>query len=64
MEDYITGIDEDLWHPMKDGPYHVGVVEVVGIAAQNESMNATRLKKETNEKMCIREMRRALPLVV
>lgn len=50
MEDYLIGIDEDLWPPIKSGPYRESVVKVVGGAAENESVTIDQIKKEANEK--------------
>lgn len=63
LEDYLITINENQWRPIKYGPFHATVVEDVGIDAQNTNVTATRMKKEENNKRCIRELGGALPLV-
>lgn len=64
MEDYLNGVNEDLWCPIIGGPFSATAIEFVGSAAQNYKMIVTRLKKKENDKMCIRELRGALPPVI
>lgn len=61
MEDYLTGIDKELWRPIKSGPCRVDHVQAVVTATQGEDMTMDRLKQEGNDKMCIRELHGALP---
>ncbi|CAI9263793.1 unnamed protein product [Lactuca saligna] len=62
MEDYLNGIDDDLCHPIRDGPFCANTVEDVGTATHDDIFIVTRLKKEVNDKRCIRELRGDLPL--
>lgn len=64
MEEYLNGIDEDLCRSIEEGPYHVGAVEVVGSTTSNESLTVGRFRSEANDKICIRELRGALPPIV
>lgn len=64
MEDYLTRIDEDLWCPIKSGPYQVNDVEAVGTVAKNENVTIDQLNKEANDKRFIQVLRGALRLMV
>lgn len=57
MEDYLNGIDEDLWWSIRDGPYRTDNVETVGTTAENENINVLKVKCEANDKRCMRELR-------
>lgn len=56
MEDYLNGIDKDLWRSIDKGPYRVDRVQAMGIAAQSKDMTTTLLKKEASDKRCIGEL--------
>lgn len=64
MEDYLNGINEDLWHLIETEPYRANFVVAVGSATQNERSAVGQLKKEANEKKYLSKLRRALPPVV
>lgn len=64
VEDYLNDIDKDLCCTIIDGPFFATAIEVVGIVAHNENKTATRLRKEVNDKRCIRELWVALPIVI
>lgn len=64
MEDFLIWINEDLWGLINNGSYRANVVKAIRITARNESMTATRLKQEANDKRCIRKLRGALPPVI
>lgn len=52
MEDYLNGIDEDLWRSIKTGPYRVDPIQVAGNAGAAEDMSAQGNKKKANGKRC------------
>lgn len=64
MEDYLNGIDEDIWRPIRDGPFCATTVDLVGTTTQNENIIVTRLKKEVDNKRCICKLRGVIPPVV
>lgn len=35
MEDYHTGLDEDLWRPFKEGPFNRTIVFRFGLELEN-----------------------------
>ena len=51
MEDYLNGIDEDLWKSIENGPYRAELVKVVGNPGAAEDMIAQGNKKKANEKI-------------
>lgn len=64
MEDYLNGIDEDLWRSIDKGPQREDPVQVVGNAKAAGYMVALANKQKTNDKKCLRELRGALLPVV
>lgn len=57
MEDYLNGIDDDLYRSIEKGPYRVDRLQVVGMDGADEDMIAQGNKKKVNDKRCIRELR-------
>lgn len=64
MEDYLNGIDEDLWHSIEKGPYRADLIQVVGNVGVAKDMITPGTKEKANEKRCLRELCGALPQVV
>lgn len=40
MEDYLNGIDEDLWHSIEKGPYRADLIQAAGKDDASEDMIA------------------------
>lgn len=53
MEYYLNGIEQDIWCPIKQGPFYGTTFEAVGTNSQNRNMTVTWLKKAANDKSCI-----------
>lgn len=64
MEDYINGIEEDLWHCVMGGNYHPGRLEQVGTAGSFADVSLQADKQKANDKKCLRELHGALKPVV
>lgn len=64
MEDYLNGIDKDLWRSIEKGRYHEDHIQAVGTAATAKDMVAHANMQITNDKSCLRELRGALPPIV
>nr|KAJ0213712.1 hypothetical protein LSAT_V11C400159680 [Lactuca sativa] len=67
MDDYPTGLDEDLWRCVKSGNFLPSMLTDVGIAGcAGSSIDVTTQtnKFKANYKRCIRELQGALPLIV
>ncbi|CAI9302889.1 unnamed protein product [Lactuca saligna] len=64
MEDYLNGLDEELWDCIDGNNLPPRNVQNIGSFATSQTVNdhTERLKK--NEKICMRELRGALPPVV
>ena len=50
MEDYLKGIDEDLWISIEKGPYHGDRVHAVGTAGTSEEVIVQENKQKVNDK--------------
>lgn len=57
MEDYLNGMEIDLWRSIDKGPYRTNILEGIGSVGQNESVTTNRLKSQENEKICMKELR-------
>lgn len=64
MEDYLNGINEELWKFITDDVHPSFVVQSVGTSATNQNVNEQTEKLLKSEKRCMRELRGALPLLV
>ena len=64
MEEYLKGLDEDLWIPIKEGDYDENWINFVGGAPNTEPIAATKRRKEENDWKCMWGLRGALPPVV
>lgn len=64
MDDYLTGIDEDLRRCIKSGNFRPSMLNEVGSVGSSADVNAQANKKKENDKLCMRELRGALPPVV
>lgn len=49
---------------IKDGPYDVDPLQAIGTTGTSEDMIAQGNNQKTNEKICLHELRGALPPVV
>ncbi|KAL7608885.1 hypothetical protein Lser_V15G11539 [Lactuca serriola] len=64
MEDYLNGINEDLWCCLTGGDYRPGRLEQVGTASSCTDVVLQANKQKANDKKCLCELRGALQLVV
>lgn len=64
MDDYLKGIDEDLWKSIDKGPYHDDLVQAIGNVGAAENMVAHGNKRKANDKKCLCELKGALPPIV
>ncbi|KAL7592013.1 hypothetical protein Lser_V15G31779 [Lactuca serriola] len=64
MEDYLNGIDEDLWKCIIGKVHSLTMLQNVGTVAASKDVAQQAEKPKKNEKRCMRELRGALPPVV
>ena len=64
MEDYLNGINEDLWKCIDGEIRSTTMLQHVGTAASNPGVAQQAEKQKKNEKRCMCELRGALPPVV
>ena len=64
MEDYLNGIDEDLWKCITDGSCLAVLLREVGTASSNTNVGQQTEKHMKNKKRCLCELRGALPTLV
>lgn len=64
MEDYLNGIDEDLWRCITSGDCHPWWLEQVRTVGSSIDVFLQADKQKANDKKCLCELRSALPWVV
>nr|KAJ0207989.1 hypothetical protein LSAT_V11C500266000 [Lactuca sativa] len=64
MEDYLNGIDEELWNCINGTVQAPANVQSIGSFATSTEVAEQQNRLKKNEKRCMRELRSALPPVV
>lgn len=64
MQDYLTGIDEDLWRSVKSGNFHHSMLTKIRNVGSFADVATQTDKYKSNDKRCMHELREALPPVV
>ena len=64
MQDYLNGIDEELWKCITDDVIPPLSVESIGTWSSTPSVTEQSEMLKKNEKKCMRELRGALPPMV
>ena len=64
MEDYLNGIDEELWNCINGTVLPPVNVQSIGASASSNDVTEQQNRLKKNEKRCMRELRGALPPVV
>ena len=64
MEDYLNGIDEELWNCINGTLLPPVNVQTIGAFGTSNQVNDQLDRMKKNEKRCMRELRGALPPVV
>lgn len=64
MEDYLNGIDEDLWKRITGEVSSPSALQNIGTATSSPDVNQQTDRKKRNEKKCLCELRGSLPPVV
>ena len=64
MEDYLNGIDEELWNCIDGTVQAPANVQQIGSSTASPDVEDQRKRLKNNEKRCMRELRGALPPVV
>lgn len=64
MENYLNGIDEDLWRWITSGNYHPRRLEQVGTGGSSVDVAMQIEKQKANDKKCLLELHGAFPRVV
>ncbi|XP_052626952.1 uncharacterized protein LOC128133522 [Lactuca sativa] len=64
MEDYLNGIDEELWNCISGKGLLPDNVQSIGQSTSSEEVAEQQIRLKNNEKRCMRELRGALPPVV
>ncbi|CAI9292979.1 unnamed protein product [Lactuca saligna] len=61
MEDYLNGIDKNMWKSIKDGNYREYLVENIGTVGTDVDMVTRANTRKACDKKALRELRGALP---
>ena len=64
MEDYLNGLDEELWDCINGNVLPPTNVQTIGSSASTQSVSDQTARLEKNERRCMRELHGALPPVV
>ena len=64
MEDYLNGIDEELWNCIDGTVQAPANVQPIGPSTASAEVADQQKRLKNNEKRCMRELRGALPPVV
>ena len=64
MEDYLNGLDEELWNCIKGTVLPPQNVQNIGSSGTTSVVEEQQTRLEKHEKRCMRELRGALPPVV
>ena len=64
MEDYLNGIDEELWNCIDGTVQAPANVQPIGPSAASAEVADQEKRLKNNEKRCMRELRGTLPPVV
>ena len=54
MEDYLNGIDKDLWHSITSGNQRPGTLEQIGTTGSFVDVALQADKQKANAKKCLR----------
>lgn len=64
MEDYLNGLDEELWKCIIGTVQPPLNVQNIGSSGTTSAVGEQQIRLEKHEKRCLRELRGALPPVV
>lgn len=64
MDDYLNGIDKELWNYITEGECPIGRVQHIVTTANDLNLASQAERLKANNKGCLRELRGALPPTV
>lgn len=64
MENYLSGIDENIWRSIRYCSYDADRLQAIGTFGTTEEMIARGSKENIKDKRCLHELHGAFPLVV